>query len=114
MAQVYDSSEQEVVLLTANSNDNKYNFVPIQLGTRRFKEHSYSFLDTSENSVFLHVNNYGEKSKYGHIYISDFDGLKYSLSLKYNYRTDDGQSQFDKVELFLLILDKWLRRHLYL
>lgn len=97
VAKVVDANEQEVELLTASSTDYRYNFTPIQLGTRKFKEHSYTYLDTTENSIFLHINRYGEKSKYGHIYISDFDGLKYSMSLKYNYRSKYGQPQFDKV-----------------
>ncbi len=97
VAQVIDQEEQEVTLLEANSKDIKYEFNQIDLNNSKFKEHSYTFLDASENSVFLHVNHFGEKSKYGHIYVSDYEGVKYSLSLKYNVRSHEGQGDFGNV-----------------
>ena len=47
-----------------------YAFRPVELPTQRLREHSYTILDTEEGQVFLHINHYGEKSKYGNIYIS--------------------------------------------
>lgn len=99
VAQVLDQETQETKLLVANSNSTNYDFKEIDLSFNRFKEHSYSFLDTTENTVFIHVNHFGEKSPYGHIYISDFDGMKYSPSLLYNLRGDESQCEFDKVRL---------------
>ena len=99
VAQVIDEEAQDLVLLVAKSNEISYKFQPIDLNMKKFKEHSYTFLDTSANSVFLHVNHFGPKSMFGHIYISDFDGLKYSPSLNFNIRSADGQCDFDKVFL---------------
>ena len=96
VAQVHDQETQETKLLVSNSNSNNYDFIEIDLSFNKFKEHSYIFLDTSENTVFLHVNHFGTMSTYGHIYISDFNGVKYSRSLDYNLRVKD-QSEFDKV-----------------
>lgn len=97
VAQVVDQESQEVTLLATSSLDRMYNFSPIQTNQDTFKEHSYTFLDTSENSVFLHINHFGEHSRYGHVYTSDSNGLKYNLSIKYNVRSDSNQCDFEKV-----------------
>lgn len=98
VAQVVDQDLQEVVLLVGKSTDKVYNFSTIETTSKRFKEHAYTFLNYSENSVFLHINHFGDHSKYGHIYTSDIDGLKYSLSLKYNIRSSDGKCDFQSIE----------------
>ena len=99
VAQVVDQEVQEVTLLAANSAQKTYELQSIETNSKTFKEHSYTFLDTSEGAVFLHINHFGENSRYGHVYISDVDGLKYSQSLKFNIRSDDNQCDFEKVKL---------------
>jgi len=98
VAQVADQELQEVLLLVANSDNKHYNFESIHLNDSKFSEHSYTFLDTSEGSVFLHVNHSGDQSIYGHIYISNSLGMRYSLSLPYNIRSSGNQSDFEKVQ----------------
>ena len=98
VAQVADQEMQEVVLLVAKSTDKIYNFSTFDEMSKKFKDHTYTFLDYSENSVFLHINHYGDHSKYGHIYTSDIEGLKYSLSLKYNIRSPDNKCDFQSIE----------------
>lgn len=97
VAQVVDQESQEVMLLGASSHEKIYNLAPIETNQERFKEHSYTFLDTSEGSVFLHINHFGDSSKYGHIYISDAEGIHYSQSLKYNLRSYENQCDFEKI-----------------
>jgi len=97
VAQVVDQESQEVILLAANSIHKNYDLQAIETNSKRFKEHSYTFLDTSEGSVFLHINHFGENSRYGHIYISDAEGIKYSQSVKYNVRSLENQCDFEKV-----------------
>lgn len=97
VAQVVDQERQEVMLLGANSADKYYNFQPIETNTKFFKEHSYTFLDTSEQSVFLHINHFGDVSRYGHVYISGTFGRNYSLSLRFNVRSHDNQCDFENV-----------------
>ena len=99
VAQVIDQESQEVTLLATNSAQKNYELQSIETNSKTFKEHSYTFLDTSEGAVFLHINHFGENSRYGHVYISDVDGLKYSQSLKYNIRSADNQCDFEKVKL---------------
>lgn len=100
VAQVVDQDTQETKLMVSNSNSTNYDFKEIDLSFNKFKEHSYSFLDTSENTVFLHVNHFGASSTYGHIYISDIDGVKYSPSLDFNIKTY-GECDFEKVKFSL-------------
>jgi hypothetical protein len=98
VAQVADQELQEVLLLVAKSTDKFYNFEIIHLNSGKFSEHSYTFLDTSEDSVFIHINHFGDNSLYGHVYISDIDGIRYSLSLPYNVRSsNDNQCDFEKI-----------------
>ena len=97
LAQVLDQDTQEVMLLTANSNHKIYDFKHVELNNNKFSEHSYTFLDTSENSVFLHVTHHGEKSNYGTIYTSDETGVKFSQSINYNIRSKEGECEFSKV-----------------
>ena len=61
-------------------------------------EHSYTILDTSEGSVFLHVNHGDYNTGYGNIYLSDAEGLRFSLSLRNNKRDAQGRCDFEKVQ----------------
>jgi len=44
--------------------------------------HSFTILDTSEDQVFLFLENNGHSSPFGSLYISDETGHYYSLSMK--------------------------------
>jgi hypothetical protein len=44
--------------------------------------HSFTIMDTNEDQVFLFLENHGEKSPFGNIYISDADGRHFTISLK--------------------------------
>lgn len=44
-------------------------------------------MDTSENSVFLHINNHGASIPMGNIYISGQDGKQFSESISNVVRT---------------------------
>ena len=103
LAQVLDQDVQEVMLLTANSNEKSYNFQHVELGKNKLREHSYTFLDTSANSVFIHVNHFGDKSSFGHIYNSDEQGVNYAHSVSYNVKSPDGECDFSKVIINLTI-----------
>eukprot|EP00501_MAST-03F_sp_TOSAG23-6_P002230 GSMAST32.ASY1.ANO1.2330.1 assembled CDS len=68
------------------SSDGGQHFHIAKMPFEGLKEHSYTILDTSEDSVFLHVNHIGEKSNWGNIYVSDAEGKGYTLSLPHNRR----------------------------
>lgn len=102
VAQVVDQDAQEVMLLSSNPKlyNRHYEFTPIEINniSEKFIEHSYTFLDYTENSVFLHINHFGKNSRYGHVYISDSTGNNFSLSLANNIRSHDNQCDFERIE----------------
>jgi hypothetical protein len=99
VAQVVDQEDQEVALIVAKSDEKYYNFQTIETNQKRFKEHSYTFLDTSQQTVFLNINHFGDASKYGHLYTSDASGVNFSQSLKYNVRSpEDHSCDFQTIE----------------
>ncbi len=98
VAQALDHVSQETKLHVSFSNFSSYEFKEIDFNV---KEHSYHLLDMTENSVFIHVNHFGEKSPYGQIFVSDKDGVKFSSSLEYNVQTEDGDIEFEKVILLI-------------
>jgi len=63
-------------------------------------EHSYTILDSSEGTVFLHVNHnpFHDNAKAGHIYISDSTGTQFAIALAYNHRAQSGKCDFAKLE----------------
>jgi hypothetical protein len=95
VAQVNPKRQSEVVLRM--SSDGAATFVKAQL-PYAIKQHSYTILDTSEDSVFLHVNHQGDGAKWGNVYISDSLGLNYSLSLPHNRRDTNGKCDFEKIQ----------------
>ena len=56
VSQVLEEEKQEIQLLIANNTDRRYEFQPIITNQKSFKEHSYTFLDTSEDMVFLFIS----------------------------------------------------------
>merc|ERR1719331_2819391 len=65
---------------------------------QELEEKSYTVIDTSEGAVILHVN-HGSKEPYGvgNVYISDREGVRFTLSLPNNVRGSSGDCEFDKV-----------------
>lgn len=97
VAQVVDVEEQEVLLQVSKVLGKHFSFQPIEFPTKALSEHSYTFLDTTEASVFLNVNHFKAHGYFGDIYISDNEGDNFSLSLKHNLKNTEGQSDFSKV-----------------
>ena len=58
---------------------------------------SYTVLDSSDHTVFLHVNHDGQGEGWGHVYTSNSYGLNYTLSLPGNRRAANGKCDFEKV-----------------
>eukprot|EP01017_Pseudomicrothorax_dubius_P026780 TRINITY_DN3020_c0_g1_i4.p1 TRINITY_DN3020_c0_g1~~TRINITY_DN3020_c0_g1_i4.p1 ORF type:complete len:750 (-),score=167.04 TRINITY_DN3020_c0_g1_i4:24-2273(-) len=98
VAQVVDQSTQDVNLIVASSTGPEYEFDTTELPSKIYREHSYTILDASESSVFLNINHQGANSKFGNVYISDAEGVRYSLSLRFQVRNSDGQCDFERVQ----------------
>lgn len=96
VAQVIEEDSSEVQLLTSNERNFEL-FFKAELPIKRLSDHSYTLLDTSEESIFLFVNHIGAKAPYGNVYISDTSGRRFAISLLRNSQGTDGTCDFDKV-----------------
>ncbi|KAL8426675.1 hypothetical protein Efla_005932 [Eimeria flavescens] len=95
VAKVRDAVKQTVTLLV--STDGGASFAAAKLPVE-IEEKSYTVLDTSEGAIMLHVNHGGEAGRdTGNVYISDANGVRFSLSLPNNIRAGTGECEFDKV-----------------
>lgn len=96
VAKLKDSKTQTVNLLT--SNDGGVTFRNAKL-PQEIEEKSYTVLDTSEGAVILHVNHGSAEPPLhvGNVYISDAEGVQFTLSLPNNVRSSSGDCEFDKV-----------------
>ncbi|KAJ1609757.1 putative sortilin [Cryptosporidium canis] len=95
VAKILDYERQTVSLLVSTNDANS--FTQVQL-PHTLTEKSYTILDTSEQTVMLHVN-HGEDSLKGtgNIYISNNLGTRFALSLMNNVRTPTGECEFDRI-----------------
>jgi hypothetical protein len=97
VAKLKDVGAQTVNLLASSDGGATFNAAKLP---QELEEKSYTVLDTSEGAVILHVN-HGQGSREtqgaGNIYISDKDGVRFSLSLPNNVRSSGGDCEFDKV-----------------
>ena len=93
-----DPNDQAQVRIAVNrDNATTTRFDLLQLPVE-LTQHSYSLLDSSEGSVFLHINHMGAEAKMGMVYASDASGVAYSLSLPNNRRNANGVCDFEKVQ----------------
>ncbi|XP_065066898.1 sortilin-like [Rhopilema esculentum] len=60
-------------------------------------ERFYAILDMSEGQIFLHVDEPSDTGK-GTLFVSDADGIMYSQSLENHFYTNDGITDFFRVE----------------
>jgi hypothetical protein len=97
VATAIEGDKEEVQLMVAAAPEIE-KFYKAELPVRRIPEHSYTLLDTSEGSIFMHVNHYGKRSDYGTIYISDASGRRFTTSLQQNVRGSKGYCDFLKVK----------------
>jgi Sortilin, neurotensin receptor 3,/Sortilin, neurotensin receptor 3, C-terminal len=97
VATAVENDPDEVQLYVSNAYSIE-TFYRTELPVKRIPEHSYTLLDSTEGSIFIHVNHYGTKSNYGSIYISDSSGRRFSISLLHNVRESTGYCDFDKVK----------------
>ena len=75
-----------------------YKLTPVDLPIQRLKDHSFTILDSTESSIFINVNHFGDEAKFGNVYVSNFEGKKFVLSLLHNVRDDKGFCDFDRIK----------------
>lgn len=76
----------------------EYKLSSVEFPIQRLKDHSFTILDSTEVSIFLNVNHYGDDAKFGNVYVSNYEGKKFVLSLLHNVRDDKGFCDFDKIK----------------
>lgn len=111
VAILLDEETQEVGLVVSNSNEERYLFSEVLINIKSISARSYTFLDTSGSSIFIHINEFGSFSTFGNIYSSGGFGGRYGLSLEYNIRNKENQCDFESVQgidgiYFANVIDK--------
>ncbi|KAF4691011.1 Sorl1p [Perkinsus olseni] len=95
VAKLVDKRSQSVKLMVSADGGDHFEAARLPV---KLEEKSYTILDTSEGAVMLHVNHESPGSGgIGNVYVSDKDGVRYSLSLPNNVRGSNGDCEFDKV-----------------
>lgn len=95
VARLKDAKTQTVKLMC--SNDGGANFRQVRL-PQEIDEKSYTILDTSEGTVMLHVQHGdGSSQNVGNVYVSDAQGVRFTLSLPNNVRSSSGECELDRV-----------------
>lgn len=77
------ATKRELVeIYVANVLHGFLNFERTRLPTEAVTSKTFTVMDTSEEAVFLHVQNHGPETPLGDIFISDGAGKFYSMSLE--------------------------------
>ena len=104
VAQLIDQEVQEVYLQVANNRELNLNFQPIILSENEktyssyLQSHSFSFLETTDTSVFISIVPKNLNGFLGNIYVSDSLGINFSLSLEFNIHSKkSNKSDFSKL-----------------
>lgn len=85
-----------VAIYVATARSGFSNFQLAKLPTDAILTKTFTVMDTSESSVFLHIQNHGPNTPMGNVFISDSTGKYYSLSMENVIRGTD-YIDFEKV-----------------
>ena len=86
----------EVQLLVSNEK-NIEEFNPAELPAQHIIDKNFMLLDSSDdNSLFVHVKPLPDAIDFGHVYVSDSSGTRFTVSLLRNIRGVKGICDFDK------------------
>jgi len=88
--------EQKVKIYIANYRSGFLSLLQSRLPIDAILSNSFSLLDTSEDQVFLFVENHGVGTPFGNIYISGDNGMTFSLSMENVIRGE--AVDFEKME----------------
>ncbi|CAD8167582.1 unnamed protein product [Paramecium pentaurelia] len=92
-----EDGETGYELLIAPAYLDKFQPQPVQLPIP-LNQHTFTILDTSEGQIFLSVSHKEENQRLTNVYVSDFRGFKFTLSLLHNVRSlDTGNCDFERM-----------------
>ena len=69
----------------------------IDLPFKRNKDHSFTVLDTDHGEIYIAIKHEGENSKMTNVYVNDYRGYEFSLSLMHNVRNIEGNCDFETI-----------------
>lgn len=75
------TKREQVEIFVSNVLHGFLNFARTRLPTEAITSRTFTVMDTSEETVFLHVQNLGADVPLGSVFVSDGSGKFYSLSL---------------------------------
>jgi hypothetical protein len=90
------NKEELVEIYVSNIFHGFLDFEKVTLPDDAIVSKSFTVMDTSEHTVFLHIQNHGHNTPLGNIFISDGSGKAYSLSLE-NVMRGSEMVDFEKI-----------------
>jgi hypothetical protein len=76
---------------------NSYHFIPIKITEQKLRDHGFTILEAKHGVIVLNINHIGEEASYGNVYVSDYQGIKFALSLENNARDSNGYTDFIRI-----------------
>ena len=83
------TKSEQVDIYVSNVLHGFLNFQKSRLPSETLTQKTFTVMDTSEETVFLHVQGHGGSGPLGNIYVSDGTGKYYSISIADVYRGTD-------------------------
>lgn len=78
---VSHKDEKRVVVYSSNYESGFQKLKKVRLPKDAQLSNTFTLMDTSENQVFIFIENHGELTPFGNLYISDEKGRSFTLSM---------------------------------
>jgi hypothetical protein len=75
------NKDESISIYVADLTEGFMNFLPARLPEDAKNLKTFTVMDTSELSVFLHIQTHGSNSPMGNVYVSDSTGRRFSESI---------------------------------
>lgn len=72
--------------------------MPIKITEQKLRDHGFTILEAKHGVIVLNINHIGEKAGFGNVYVSDYQGIKFALSLENNARDSNGYTDFIRIQ----------------
>ena len=92
-----EDNTESFILKIAPSFSQNFKPQEIDLPFKRNKDHSFTVLDASHGEIYIAINHEGDSSKMTNVYVSDYRGYEFSLSLMQNVRNQEGNCDFETI-----------------
>lgn len=93
-----DIEKGGIGLYVAENSKASYTFKKVELPFELLREHSYTLVEVESRHIYMHVSHSRDELYYGNLFVSDYFGRKFELSLKHNVRSSSGVADFRRIE----------------